>query len=86
MLKIFSLHYIDGLVQDCNNSTADALELLQFCTKLSIWSSETAVNGCCQASWWRHDMEILSSLLALCEENPLVTGGLPSQIAIITEL
>ena len=30
---------------------------------------------------WRHDMETLSSLLAPCEGNPLVTGGFPSQIA-----
>ena len=30
-------------------------------------------------SWWHHDMEILSSLLALCEGNPLVTGKFPSQ-------
>ena len=28
--------YIDGLVQDCSNSTANALELLQSCTKPSI--------------------------------------------------
>ena len=28
--------YIDGLVQDCNNSIANALELLQSCTKPSI--------------------------------------------------
>ena len=28
--------YIDGLVQDCSNSIADALELLQSCTKPSI--------------------------------------------------
>ena len=27
--------YIDGLVQDCSNSIANALELLQFCTKPS---------------------------------------------------
>ena len=27
---------IDGLAQDCNNSIANALELLRFCTKLSI--------------------------------------------------
>ena len=26
-------------------------------------------------SWRRHDIEILSSLLAQCEENPSVTGG-----------
>ena len=28
--------YIDGLVQDCNHSSALALELLQSCTKPSI--------------------------------------------------
>ena len=28
---------IDGLVQNCSNSTANALELLQSCTKQSIW-------------------------------------------------
>ena len=29
--------------------------------------------------WWRHQMEIFSALLALCEGNPPVTGGFPSQ-------
>ena len=28
--------YIDGLVQDCSNSIANALELLQSCTKPSM--------------------------------------------------
>ena len=28
-------------------------------------------------SWWRHDMEMLSTLLALCEGNPLVASGSP---------
>ena len=31
------------------------------------------------ARWWRHQMESFSTLLALCEGNPLVTGGFPSQ-------
>ena len=30
--------YIDGLVQDCSNSSALAMELLQSCTKPSIWN------------------------------------------------
>ena len=30
---------------------------------------------------WRHHMETLSALLALCEGNPPVTGGFPSQKA-----
>ena len=29
--------YIDGLVQDCSNSIANALELLQSCTKPLLW-------------------------------------------------
>ena len=28
-------------------------------------------------AWWRHDMEMPSTLLALCEGNPLGTGGSP---------
>ena len=32
-------HHIDGLVQDCSNSSALAIELLQSCTKPSIYSS-----------------------------------------------
>ena len=31
--------YVDGLAQDCSNSSASALELLQSCTKPSIWST-----------------------------------------------
>ena len=30
-------------------------------------------------SWWCHQMETFSALLALCEGNPPVTGGFPSQ-------
>ena len=37
-------------------------------------------------TWWRHQMEILSALLALCEGNPFVTGGFPSQWASDAEL
>ena len=30
--------HIDGLLQDCSNSIADTLELLQSCTKTSIYT------------------------------------------------
>ena len=30
-------------------------------------------------AWWRHQMGTFSALLGLCERNPPVTGGLPSQ-------
>ena len=29
----------------------------------------------CWISWWRHQMETISTLLPLCDENPLVTGS-----------
>ena len=33
----------------------------------------------CKASWWRHQMETLSALLALCAGNSPVTGEFPTQ-------
>ena len=30
-------HNVDGLVQDCKNSSALAMELLQSCIKPSMW-------------------------------------------------
>ena len=42
----FTLLY-DGLVQDCNNSNALAVELLQSCTKPSKWFVNI---GCCGRS------------------------------------
>ena len=38
-MLIILLAHIDGLVQDCSNSIANALELLQSCTKPSIYAS-----------------------------------------------
>ena len=38
-------------------------------------------NGC--TPWYHHDMDTLSTLLALCDGNPPVTGGFPSQGVII---
>ena len=40
-LKIFNIFHIGGLVQDCSNSIANALELLQSCTKPSLWFINT---------------------------------------------
>ena len=40
-------HHIDGLAQDCNNSIANSLELLQSCTKPLIL-----------ASWYNYDTMI----------------------------
>ena len=38
------IHNIDGLLQDCSNSIAYAVELLQFCNKQSIWTNEGLFN------------------------------------------
>ena len=32
-----------------------------------------------RCTWWRHQMETFSALLALCDRNPVVTCGFPSQ-------
>ena len=66
--------HIDGLVQDCSNSSVLAIELLQSCTKPS------------RCTWHRQNMETLSALLALCEKNLLATGWFPSQRASNAEL
>ena len=77
-LRYVLITHVDGLVHDCCNSIANALELLQSCTKPSIWLSQ------CQGSnaaghgksitriykyWWRHQMEIYSAPLAICAGN-----------------
>ena len=45
------------------------------------WSGTRRWNLCIQSSnaWCRHQMETFFALLALCEGNPPVTGGFPSQ-------
>ena len=37
---ISSKDYVDGLVQDCSNPIANTLELLQSCTKPSIYVND----------------------------------------------
>ena len=40
------IRYIDGLVQDCSNSSALAMELLQSCTEPSIWNQRRDGTRC----------------------------------------
>ena len=42
LIKTLMKTHVDGFVQDCSNSTANALELLQSCTKPSIYVSLSA--------------------------------------------
>ena len=39
----------------------------------------TYIHTITDLSWWRHQMETFSALLALCAGNSLVTGEFPSQ-------
>ena len=73
--------YSYDLMQDSSNSIADALELLQSCTKPSIptqvcWHEWV---GTTEIVTWCHQMEPFSMLLALCKGNPPITAGFPSQ-------
>ena len=46
------MHGIDGLVQDCSNSIANAMELLQSCTKPAVLSFFTILH-------WAHVADYL---------------------------
>ena len=46
IIKLTDSSHIDGLVQDCSNSSALAMELLQSCTKPSIWTYGHWCGGC----------------------------------------
>ena len=46
------IHDIDGLMQDCGNSSAFAMELLQSCTKPSILFLLTSVSGSKLKKYW----------------------------------
>ena len=46
---------------------------------LLMWNTgPTNVRSQLHLTWWRHDMEMLSALLAMREGNPLVTNKFPS--------
>ena len=45
---------------------------------IHIFTHALALHLCCP-SWWRHQMEIFSELLALCARNSPVTSEFPSQ-------
>ena len=86
--------YSDDSVQGCSISIANALEILQSCTKPSIYLLLHICNVDMRYTlpqlrprallksvkpWWRHQMETFSALLALCAGNSPVTGEFPSQ-------
>ena len=57
-----------------------------FCLGLNVLSAWTFAGpvmtkfwSCIYYTWWRHQMEIFSALLALCVGNSLATGEFPAQ-------
>ena len=71
-------HHIDGLVQNCSNSIANALELLQSRTKPSIYGESGSFLQCYQAiqSFISLSTELLWSnvglLILILDEMPIV--------------
>ena len=68
---IFPVYYLDGLAQNCSNSIANALELLQSCANSSIWwlTSTCHVqvsNKGCQGGCWISTKSHLLSWAGVC--------------------
>ena len=70
LLDIYMIEYIDGLAQDCSNSIANAMELLQSCIKPLICLLHSA------HSWLVFNIHIINEqqkLFALC--NLVLSSG-----------
>ena len=52
MMPLPVLFEIDGLVQDCSNSSALAMELLQSCSEQSEWSFLPSVKLVSELIWY----------------------------------
>ena len=54
--------------------------IMELCINLqfSTWVSVCLI-GCLTKSWWRHQMETFSTLLAICAGNSPVPGEFPTQ-------
>ena len=48
-------------------------------TEVIILTTSWAASDENLVTWWRHQIQTFSALLALCEGNPPVTSGFPSQ-------
>ena len=67
------MYRIDGFVQDCSNSVANALELLQSCAKPLILASAWQVSEVCTA-WWNLLVPcilVFAKMIYQCFENSL---------------
>ena len=68
------IHHLSVIIRD-----AKVLGCQDGCWCSTSWSQLSTAPGHQRSSWWRHQMEALSALLALCAGNSPVTGEFPSQ-------
>ena len=67
-LGLYWVYLITNIVPSCFTSTVE-----------SAWSIPVPLMWTWVIWWWRHQMEAVSAVLALCEWNSPTTGGFPSQ-------
>ena len=80
-------YLFDGLEQDCSISPPNEVEILQSCIKPSNWTIHvTKAKPYAYITWWRHQMETFSSLLAFWAGNSPVTGAFPAQRPVTRSL
>ena len=77
------IHHGNGVIFPSNYESS-FFHLYPFRT--NPWARSQSQDGPCShiTSWWHHDLETFSSLLALGKRNPLISGGFPSQWTKIT--
>ena len=67
-----------GVSNSCDGNN-DGLNFRKISTHFVIDCSTAKGDSVFWYSWWRHQIETFSALLALCEGNSPVTGEFPSQ-------
>ena len=62
--------------------------MIHICLAINMppWKIETWITGYITNTWWRHQMETFSALLALCAGNSLITGEFPTQRPVTRSL
>ena len=68
--------------QNCLPHLTDHDQLHVYMIRIFLFSQASNIDKIYSGhliTWWHHQMEKFSALLALCEGNPPVTGGFPSE-------
>ena len=80
---MLSIAQVNSRYKKLNLSLFNVFNLIYFCANFNIshitysWYLYSVPADL--ITWWRHQMETFSALLPLCEGNPPVLGGFPSQ-------